>query len=191
MFDFSDYNVFIVKAMLQFVYTGDYVFPFSVDLGSERNLGQVAVDQDTLNCLSDHSSAVLYEPCFHIMMYVIGAYLRISLLKSAAVKCLFHCYAMEQDKNTFIDNVLSFWYSLKWYDDAFTDILFRLTHRGVIYDQFSPPASDSGTEVLHEDKHGNEDDNLMCSARNQSDDETLIISLTPPLEYGTDSSDRE
>lgn len=173
MFDGCDYNVEVLKAMVQFVYTGDYTFhgpcAGTDPVGESREVeglcretpaatsqiiatrtSQTILDVDDKSELKKYASIdvdIHYEPCFHFMMCVIADNYQIRGLKSRATEYFRTSYINEHDKEKFEDSVIPLWSIVAWYDESFTDMMFRLINSDVYDSPLSPPLSDSGIRV--------------------------------------------
>ena len=112
-FDLSEYNIDVVKAMLQFMYTGYYSSPRASTLPGEL---YKPVDID-----------ICYEPCFHIMMYSVAEAHDIDGLKSISMENLALSEREEQDKSRFRERVMALWFDLPHVAEELTDKVFELT----------------------------------------------------------------
>jgi hypothetical protein len=168
VFDGCDYNIEVLKAMVQFVYTGDYTFhgrcAGTHPVRESREVEGLCRETPAATCqiiatrtpqtildakseLEKNASIdvdIHYEPCFHFMMRVIADNYQILALKSRATEYFCASYINEHDKEKFYDSVISLWNIVPWYDEPFTDMMFRLTNSDVHDGPLSPPLSDSG-----------------------------------------------
>ena len=171
VFDGSDYNVKVLEAMVQFVYTGDYTFhgrcTGTDPVGESREVEGLCRETPAATCqiiatrtpqtildakseLEKNASIdvdIHYEPCFHFMMCVIADNYQIRGLKSRATEYFRASYINEHDKEKFQDSVIPLLSIVDWYDDSFTDMMFRLMDNDVHDGPLLPPWSDSGSPV--------------------------------------------
>jgi hypothetical protein len=130
-FDLSEYNINVVKAMVQFMYTGSYSFHLSspnrkADEGRPKTF---ASEDDQENHCEEVDMDTHYEPCFHMMMYGIAENYLIDGLKSRAIEYFAASEEKEQNKDKFRERAMTLWVELPGVDDILTDKMFELIHR--------------------------------------------------------------